>query len=404
MIAQFLKLPCGQVLKNRLAKSAMSENMAKNQSPGEEFINLYRTWSRGGAGLLISGNIMVDSRHLGEPNNVVIEKELDNIAALKKWAAAVEGSDTKLWLQLNHPGKQSPSFINKNPVAPSAIPFSGMLKKVFNTPRALSVDEINEIIDRFGYSAKVAKECGFHGVQIHGAHGYLVSQFLSPRHNIREDQFGGSLENRARFVKEIYLKMRAEVGPQFPIGIKINSADFSKGGFTNEEAVETAKLLSGLGMDLIEISGGSYEAPAMMGAQKESTKKREAYFLEYTKEIKRVISCPLMVTGGFRTRDFMEESLESGALEIIGLARPLALEPDICQKIVESKKTEIKLPRLTSGSKLLDSIVPLEIVWYTNQIHRMGKSLLPDPKASVYKIIFGTLFRYGVGSLRRLRA
>lgn len=243
---------------------------------------------------------MIDPKQLGEPNNVVIHPDVNNKNALKAWAKSADLEGHQLWLQLNHPGKQTPSFLTKSPVAPSAVSLKPPLDKVFNTPRALTVNEIKTIVSQFAYAAKATKEAEFHGVQIHGAHGYLVSQFLSPVHNIREDEWGGAIENRFKFVKEVYLAMRKAVGDRFPIGIKLNSADFSKGGFSPEESVYVAMSLSELGIDLIEISGGSYEKPVMMGETiKESTKKREAYFLYYTKEIRSVVKCPLMVTGGF---------------------------------------------------------------------------------------------------------
>lgn len=382
----------------------MSENMATDLNPSVEFVNAYRMWARGGAGLLISGNVMVDSRHLGEPNNVVIEEGRDNHSALKDWARAVDGTDSKLWLQINHPGKQSPKFLNKCPVAPSAIPLEGNVAAAFYPPRELAVRDIYEIIERFGYAAQVARATGFHGVQIHGAHGYLVSQFLSPKHNARSDDFGGSVENRMRFVREVYLKMREKVGPQFPIGIKLNSADFSKGGFSNEDAVAVAQSLSSLGIDLIEISGGSYESPAMTGAIKESTRRREAYFLDYTKEIKKVVRCPLMVTGGFRTRTFLEEVLKNDEVDLVGMARPLAINPNLYNQFLRGEDVANQVRSLTSGFKKIDAMFPLDIIWYTNQIHQMGKNRVPNRNASVYPSIAKTIASVGLAGLKRLRA
>ena len=399
-----LILPCGAKLPNRLAKAAMSENMATRMNPGEEFYNAYKVWAQGGTGLLITGNVMVDSNHLGEPRNVVIEKGRDNTSELKKWSSAVNGTETQIWMQLNHPGKQSPKFLNKTPVAPSALAFTGHLKAKFHTPRELNENEIHEIVERFGYAAKIAKLCGFHGVQIHGAHGYLVSQFLSPKHNIRKDNYGGSLENRMRFAKEIYLKIREEVGPHFPIGIKLNSADFSKGGFSNEEAVEVARELSNLGMDLIEISGGSYETPTMMGMVETSTRRREAYFLDYTREIKKIIRCPLMVTGGFRSRSFIEEVIANQEVDLVGLARSLAVDPYLSKSFLHGQDLENQVHPLTTGFKKLDSLVPLEIIWYTGQIHRLGRNLPTNPKASIYLPILKTIMSIGIAGLKRTRA
>lgn len=400
-----LKLPCGAVLPNRIAKAAMSENMASaDHIPGAEFPRAYKMWIEGGTGLLITGNVMVDSNHRGESNNVVIEKGLNNQKELKNWADAAKGSDTQIWVQINHPGKQTPKYLTKTPVGPSAIPLDPPLDAMFNNCRELSHQEILEIIQRFAYAAKVCQECGFGGVQIHGAHGYLVSQFLSPKHNQRQDQWGGTLENRMRFAVEIYRAMREEVGADFPISIKMNSADFSKGGFSAEDAIHVARKFSEMGIDLIEISGGSYEKPAMTGVPvKESTKKREAYFLEYAKSIKEVCQCPLMVTGGFRTADFMEEALANNELDIIGLARPLSVDPAFSKKLFEGQKVESQVRKLSSGIKALDKIFPLEIIWYTMQIHRMGKGKSPNPNASVLAVILSSIFDIGLQSLKKVR-
>lgn len=404
-IAKPLTLPCGVTLPNRLAKSAMSENMARaGHHPGDEFRTLYDRWAKGGTGLNISGNVMVDSRHLGEANNVVIEEGIENLEGLVNWARSQDGSEMHLWLQLNHPGKQTPKFLTPNPVAPSAIPLPPPLDKMFNTPRELSEEEILDLIQRWGHAAKIAKQCGFKGVQIHGAHGYLVSQFLSPQHNQRADQWGGSPENRMRFVTEVYKCMRENVGPEFPIGIKMNSADFSKGGFSHEEAIEVARALSDLGIDLIELSGGSYEKPVMTGVKiKESTKKREAYFLEYAKDIKAAIKCPLMVTGGFRTGDFMNNALGDGELDIVGLGRPLCINPDFSKQLLEGQPVVSQVRPLSSGVRALDKIFPLEIIWYTRQIQKMGRGEEPNPSAGVYGTIFKAALDTGIQSIRRVR-
>ena len=404
-ISDELSLPCGAVLPNRIAKSAMSENMANaNHYPGPEFFNAYKTWADGGTGLSISGNVMIDSRYRGEPHNVVIEKGLDNHKELGTWARASNGTRNNIWLQLNHPGKQTPKFLTRVPVAPSAVSLKPPLNKAFNDPRELKEEEILDIIERFSYAALVAKEAGFAGVQIHGAHGYLVSQFLSPHHNRRTDKWGGSISERALFVKEVYRSMRKAVGESFPIGIKINSADFSKGGFSNEEAVYVCKMLSDLGIDLIELSGGSYEKAVMTGVPiKESTEKREAYFLEYAKKVKEVVDCPLMVTGGFRTSDFMRKVIENGEVDLVGLGRSLCIDPNFSKKILGGENHVSPVKPLSSGSKLVDAFFPLEIIWYTNQIHRMGANKMPNPDANVYSTIFKVAAETGLQMFKKVR-
>ena len=402
-----LKLPCGAVIKNRLGKSAMSENMStKDYKSNVTFNTLYERLAKGGAGLLITGNIMIDHTALGEPRNVVFEKGHADIN-LKEWAKAGSQNQTHIWTQINHPGKQSPKFLSREPVSASAIGLKPPLNKMFNQPRALTEKEIYDIIERFAFAAKVSKDSGFTGVQIHGAHGYLVSQFLSPLHNQRTDQWGGSIENRMCFVSQVYQAMRKEVGNKYPIGIKLNSADFQKGGFTQEESMTVVQHLSEQGMDLIEISGGTYEAPAMTGRQrdvKDSTRKREAYFLDYCEEVRKFVKTPLMLTGGFRTSKVMNEALNTGVCDMIGLARSIAVNPEFPNELVAGKSVESSVKPLTTGLKFLDHLVPLEIVWYSEQLKRMGRGEDPQPNMSVLKAALSTIITIGLQGLKKVRA
>jgi 2,4-dienoyl-CoA reductase-like NADH-dependent reductase (Old Yellow Enzyme family) len=408
-IGDSLKLPCGAILKNRIAKSAMSENMgSKDFTSNEKFVKLYERWALGGSGLLITGNVMVDSRFLGEPNNIVIENGFSGLENLKKWARAGTENRTHLWMQLNHPGKQSPKFLCAEPVAPSAIAFESNLRNLFNKPRALSEIEILDLINRFTVAAKTAKEAGFTGVQIHGAHGYLVSQFLSPRHNQRTDQWGGSLENRMRFVIEIYKSMRLALGSSFPISIKMNSADFQKGGFGEDESFVVAQKLSEIGMDLIEISGGTYEAPAMTGAKNPlinvSTKEREAYFLVFCEKVRSLIKTPLMLTGGFRSLSGMEAALESNVCDIVGLGRSIVINPNFANQLLKRENQVSEVRDLSTGFRTLDKIFPLEIIWYTHQIQQMGLGNDPNPNASALATVIRATASLGLQSLKRVRA
>lgn len=374
-----------------------------NHSSNSQLVKLYERWAHGGAGLLITGNVMIDAHALGEPGNVVFEKNREDLH-IKKWAAAGTMNNTQCWVQLNHPGKQSPNFLSSLPVAPSAISFAPPMNKFFNQPRALTEDEIINLIQRFGDAAKICKEAGFTGVQIHGAHGYLVSQFLSPLHNQRDDQWGGSLTNRMRFVVRIYQSIREAVGSQFPVSIKLNSADFQRGGFTEEESIEVAKTLSGLGMDLIEISGGTYEAPEMTGVRrKKSTESREAYFLDYCEKIRKTVKTPLMLTGGFRTLDGMNAALNSGACDMVGLARSLAVNPEFANQLLSGADIKSEIKTLSTGFKFLDKVVPLEITWYAQQLNRMGNGKNPDPNLNVGLSILNTLWTMGLKSLKRVR-
>lgn len=381
-------LPNGVTLRNRVAKSAMSENLSnKHHEPTPVLINAYKIWAQSGAGLLITGNIMIDSKAIGEPRNVVVENR-KNSKILKEWAESVKGTNTHLWAQINHPGRQAMEQINSNLKAPSAVPLKigGRKKTTKKVPEVLNENEITAIIEAFANTAIILKEAGFSGVQIHGAHGYLVSQFLSPYTNIRKDKWGGTLENRSRFVVEVYRKIRENVGNDFPIGIKLNSTDFQKGGFSEEESMEVVKILSKEGIDLIEISGGTYEAPAMMGKRKDSTIKREAYFIDYIEKVRKITNTPLMLTGGFRTTSVMREAIASNQLDIIGIARPFAMFPNIGNEILNERRANFTTKIKKTGVKAIDGM--MNIIWYEAQIKRIGKGKKPNPDLSGWAVFF----------------
>lgn len=404
-LASPFSINSGSEIKNRFFKSAMSEQLGDSEhNPSKGLARLYGTWARGGTGLLVTGNVMVDRSALGEPKNVVLD-ELSDLAAFERWAAQAKRNSTAVWMQLNHPGKQIPKFLNKEPVAPSAISLGNGLQSTFNTPRALNANEILAIVERFGTAARLAKASGFDGVQIHGAHGYLVSQFLSPRHNQRKDEWGGSLENRMRFVLAVYQAIRKEVGPEFPVGIKLNSADYMKGGFGPEESMAVVKALSEAGIDLIEVSGGTYESPSMVGHRvKASTQKREAYFLEYAEQVRALVDTPLVVTGGFRSGEAMQQALASGATDMIGLARPLAVDPELPNKILADATHRIEIKQPTTGVKMIDKMTMLDITWYETQLARMAKGKSTNPGQSAWFSVFDTLSSLGMEAFRQRRA
>ena len=408
LLQQALTLPNGSRLKNRLAKSAMSEALGTTDNHATEaLVRLYGRWAAGGIGLLITGNAMIDRRALGEPNNVAIEDDSD-MPLLQRWAAAGQANGTQLWVQLNHPGRQSPKGLNAENVSPSAVPFSPALQAFFAPPRALTEDEIVALIQRFARSAGIVKRAGFSGVQIHAAHGYLISQFLSPLTNQRSDQWGGSAQNRRRFVLEVYRAMRAEVGATFPIGIKLNSADFQHGGFSEDESLAVIQALHDEGIDLVELSGGTYEAPAMSDQKRHraSTLAREAYFLEFAEKVRAAVPMPLMVTGGFRSLGGMATALSSGAMDLIGLARGLAIEPDLPQRLLAGHEPQYAVRPISTGIKAIDRMALMEVVWYSRQLRRMAKGQAPKPNESGLWSFCANLLHNGVGTwkTRRLRA
>ena len=364
----------------------MSENLAtRSHAPTATLINAYAEWIKGEAGLLITGNVMVSDNALGEPRNVVVQDEKD-MALLKKWAAVRGESKAHLWVQINHPGRQAMEEINQVLYAPSAVPLrmGGRKNASKKIPKALEESEIKTIIQQFANTASILKSAGFTGVQIHGAHGYLVSQFLSPYTNVRDDQWGGSIENRSRFVVEIIRAIRDKVGADFPIGIKLNSADFQKGGFTEEESMEVIQIISKEGIDLIEISGGTYEAPAMIVNRKKSTQDREAYFIDYIEKARKVTKVPLMLTGGFRSVEAMEEAVKSEALDLVGLARPFCIYPNLPKAIFEEGASSFPTTFKKSGVKMIDAAMSL--IWYEAQIRRLGQGKTPHLKLSPWKV------------------
>lgn len=400
VLAQPLTLPCGVTLPNRLGKSAMTEGLADPQdNPTEAHDTLYRIWSEGGTGLLITGNVMVDRRYLERAGNVVLEDD-QAMVQLKNLVAAGKSGGSQLWMQINHPGRQCQRTINRQPLSPSDIQLN--MVGLFGRPRAMTEADIKEVIGRFVQTALLGKQAGFDGVQIHGAHGYLISQFLSPITNQRTDQWGGSLENRARFVREIVRTMREAVGDDYPVGIKLNSADFQKGGFTLEECVTVAGWLADDSIDLLEISGGTYEQLSLLGVEptevRESTRKREAYFIEYANAIRETAKMPLMITGGFRSRVVMEEAVSSGEVDVVGLARPLCTQPDLGSQLLAGTIDEVDAYEhgLVLGKGLWGHNSPLSLVrainafgsvgYYYYQIIRLSQGLEPETNLTAWHV------------------
>lgn len=410
LLNQSLTLPNGTVLRNRLAKAAMSETLATyDNRPTPELVQLYRRWASSGLGLILTGNVMIDRRALGEPGNVAIEDERD-LPVLRQWAQAATGQGVAIWAQLNHPGKQSAKGLNAVNLAPSAVPFREDMAKLFETPREATVQEIQDIIERFGRSAAICKKTGFSGVQIHGAHGYLVSQFLSAHHNRRNDEWGGSPDNRRRFVLAVYAEIRRQVGADFPVAIKLNSTDFQRGGFTEAESLETIRALADAGIDLIEVSGGTYEAPGMsvnlQEPKRASTVAREAYFLDFAEKVRETVKVPLMVTGGFRTAAGMNAALRSGSVDVVGLARLLAIDPDAPAALLQGRDSPHQVRPINTGIEAVDRMGVMEVWWYERQLKRIAKGRSPRPHESGLSAFLRAAFTGGWGTFRtrRLRA
>lgn len=407
-LATPLKLPCGAELPNRIAKAAMTEGLATPDGrPTPELERLYGIWSDGGAGMLLSGNIIIDKDHLERPGNVVIDKKPDADMAkrLKNWATAATRSGNHFWAQISHGGRQTQTNVNKHPKSSSDVKLA-LPGGQFGKPEPLTKAEINELTTRWAVASKACQDAGFTGVQIHGAHGYLISQFLSPKVNLRTDEYGGNLENRARFLLDIVKSVREAVGPEFPISVKLNSADFQKGGFDFEDSLKVVQWLEEATVDLIEISGGTYEQPKLMGQEgiepeakqnvAPSTAAREAYFVDFAKAMQDKVSVPLMVTGGFRSRSAMEQALAMEAADVIGLGRPMCLMTDAPKQLLEGLDT---LPRYEDdlglipdwlgflrGLQIMKAINGFAgVYWFYEQLWMLGHKGQVDENFPVFK-------------------
>lgn len=429
LLSDSLKLKCGAVLPNRLMKAAMTEGLADvagHSTPALE--TLYRRWSVGGAGLLITGNVMVDRRFLERPGNLVID---DNGGEdrLRRLAGAGTEAGNHLWMQISHPGRQCSRLVNNRPVAPSPVKLE--ILNNFARPRALEAEEIPHIIQSYARVALAARDTGFTGVQVHAAHGYLISQFLSPLTNLRDDGWGGDLQCRARFLLEVVRAVRGAVGEHYPVAVKLNSADFQQGGFSLEESCEVAQLLEKEHIDLLEISGGTYEQPRLLGhsgdpdraesptTARESTRKREAYFLQYAQAIRAVCRIPIAVTGGFRDATAMQQALDNNELDVVGMARPFCTEPDIAARLLSGQTTsarrdemQLSMGRLAAGR--LANFGPFRALnaqgaaaWYYRQIIRLSREQDPDPQLGFKRALlrhFRDEYRAGFARRRALRA
>ena len=410
VLAEPLTLPCGQTIKNRIAKVAMTEGLAEGDNRANaRFVELYRRWGAGGAGVLITGNVIVDRWHLERGGNLAVDgaQSDDAKAWLRRVADAAQHDGAKIWAQLNHAGRQTQKMINKNPKAPSDIGLK-MGNGRFGTPTPLTGDEVETAIEAFVNAARVLNECGFDGVQMHAAHGYLISQFLSPLSNRREDQWGGSLENRARFLLTIVRRIRAECPPPFAVTVKLNSADFQRGGFDEADSVRVAAMLEEAGCDLIEVSGGNYEQPRMIdfnrkdplaANKRESTRRREAYFLDFVPKLRAASNIPVMVTGGFRSVDAMIGARVEEGVDMIGMGRPLVLNPDGANDILEGRaeRLDSRDDDLVIGTGLLGPRSPISFLrdlnawgslgWYYEHIYSIADKRPIDRALSAFKAL-----------------
>jgi 2,4-dienoyl-CoA reductase-like NADH-dependent reductase (Old Yellow Enzyme family) len=365
-------LRCGLVLPNRIGKAAMEEGLAGHaQLPDDRLVSLYRRWGAGGAGLLITGNVMVHKEAMTGPRGIVLDRDAP-LESFERWAAAGKAGGAVMWMQISHPGRQVRANMPGVVWGPSAVAMDlGKHSKRFHTPKAMTPEQIEATVDRFVVAAVRAEAAGFDGVEIHGAHGYLLSQFLSPLANQRTDEWGGSLENRARMLLDVVAAVRASVSPAFAVAVKLNSADFQRGGFDADDARRVIAMLEPLGVDLVELSGGSYESPAMSGRPADArTLAREAYFLDLATELAVTSQLPLMLTGGISRRDTAEQVI-AGGIDVVGMATALAVTPDLPNRWRDHEDVARRLRPITWSDKTLASAAGMALV--RHQLRRIAR-------------------------------
>lgn len=387
-----LTLPNGTSIPNRIAKAAMEENMADGEhAPSIALMQLYRAWADGGAGLILTGNVMIDRRAMTGPGGVVLE-DSSQLPAFRNWARIGRAKGAQVWLQLNHPGRQMMKNLGQETLAPSAVPLDlGQHSKRFATPKAMTEQNIHEVSTRFVNAARLGEQAGFSGTQIHAAHGYLLSQFLSPLTNRRTDRWGGSLENRARLLLDTVKAVRTAVSPSFSVSVKLNSADFQRGGFDVADAKHVVEMLNELRVDLVELSGGNYEAPAMQGSARDGrTLAREAYFLEFARDIAAIAKMPVMVTGGIRRIGVVEQVLDGG-VAMAGIGTALAIEPDLPNAWRKGEDPQPEIAPIRWKSKPLASLAAMAVVKF--QLRRLSQGRTSNPGVSAFKALLFSQLR-----------
>ncbi|CAE6403935.1 hypothetical protein ACGC1H_005844 [Rhizoctonia solani] len=398
ILGESIQMPfSGRVAKSRFLKGAMSERMAswdqkdlsKRGIPTDDLVGLYEGWGKAGYGVILTGNVMVHPEQLEAPGNPILYAPYETperMEQFRKMTAAGKAHGSLMIMQVSHPGRQVAAFVNPNPVGASDIQLADRMGMSFGKPTPLDKSGIQEIVNQFVYTAEAAYRTGFDGVQIHGAHGYLIAQFLSQTTNNRTDEYGGSIENRARIIKEIVEAIRAKINdPKFVIGIKVNSVEFQAKGFQPEEAADLCRLLEAMGIDFVELSGGTYEEFGFRHADsgpRESTLKREAFFTVFAQQITpRLSKTVVYVTGGFRSASAMAEAVRSGACAGVGLGRPAGSDPILPTEIIQAVATgatDMKIPPNDFGLGLLATGVQMEAI-------ARGKPVidLSDPKELV---------------------
>ncbi|TPX30805.1 hypothetical protein SmJEL517_g05715 [Synchytrium microbalum] len=391
VLSQSLTLPCGITIKNRIAKAPLTDFIAdaRDNLPNERVFTVYSRWARSGCGLIVTGNVMVDKAHLEARRNVsLVAGQESRLDLYIRFAKACKESGCTAIMQLNHGGLETPYAVNKTPKV--AVSVSSISKHMFGThPVAMSLAEVHQVRHAFLFASKVAEKSGFDGVQIHSADLFLLGEFLNPP-NARHDEYGGALDNRMRLLREILHGIRLNC-PKLAISVKINSTDYQRINAPDEDILSILKMLESR-IDLLEVSGGSYESEASVEkGHRESTVKRERYFLDFIKLVRQHVKIPLMVTGGFRTRSVMASVVRSGLTDLVGIGRPFCLYPELPQILLARNAIcDYTVPDSKHDWNKMPSI---ESFWYSGQIQRMADGLNPDEdlSTSFYALVWTPL-------------
>lgn len=394
-LAEPLHFPIsGRIAKNRLMLAAMSEaicsyadDLSQRGIPGPDYIELYRIRGQGGWGQILTGNLQVDPAHLETQGNSVIPVDAPfsgpRFEAFSATAKAAKENGSLLVAQISHPGRQVRTDVNPNPISASAVQLINPAMGEFGVPRAATQEDIDGIIEAFAHAAEYLEKAGFDGVELHGAHGYLLAQFFSQTTNKRTDKYGGSITNRARLAVEVASAIHKRTSSSFIVGIKLNSVEFQAGGVSPEEAAELVQALEQGGFDYFELSGGTYEN-MKFAHTRESTRKREAFFIEFAETI--TSACPdrkakMYITGGFQTAAGMASALD--VVDGVGMARAGAADPAIAAKIVSGEAKGVHESAVTADDGLASLIVARTQIIQTSK----GEPLLDSSKPENVKAI-----------------
>ncbi|MBB3443468.1 NADH:flavin oxidoreductase/NADH oxidase family protein [Rhizobium sp. BK379] len=366
-----LQLPCGLTLGNRIAKSAMSDSLGDGTGhPTAAQMRLYQRWAEGGLALSIIGEVQLTSGYAENPGNLVLN-EASDLEPFRKLALHGSENGTGLWLQLGHAGALAYAPTS-SPRGPSAFDLQGL------RCAEITLTELGRLPSQYATTARLAQQVGFGGVQIHAAHGFLLSQFLSPLFNRRRDAYGGEIAHRMRILLEVIEATRVAVGPAFPIAVKLNSSDELEGGFDEDDALDVVAALDRSSIDLIDISGGTYFPGAKSASDRAG---RGPYFLEFAKRARAVTAKPLMLTGGFKTRGQAEDAVTCGAIDMVGLARALVLEPSLPNLWKEDQKSEPSFPRFPDAPE--GGIT----AWYTMRLAAIGVDYDPPDSSGLEQAV-----------------